>query len=227
MFMEKYKRPSDLPRRIPVFPLRNVLLLPRATLPLNIFEPRYLAMIDEVLAGHRLLGMVQPVEKSDDEESPHGKNADVRQIGCAGRLTSFQELDDGRILITLTGVARFNIVNEADTPEPYRSFEVDYAPFQHDMQPGHGEDHVDREQLQSVLKAYLETNKLSADWRAIENAPTELLVNVLSVISPFGSEEKQALLEADDLKSRADVLIALTRMELAAGDGGSGGGRLQ
>ncbi|MEO1719630.1 MAG: LON peptidase substrate-binding domain-containing protein [Pseudomonadota bacterium] len=228
MFTEQYKRPSDLPRRIPVFPLRNVLLLPRATLPLNIFEPRYLAMIDEVLAGHRLLGMIQPADKTSNEESPKNNHADVRTIGCVGRLTAFQELDDNRLLITLTGVSRFKVVAEPDASAPYRSFEVDYAEFAHDLEPGHGEDHVNRDALQTVLKSYLETNKLSADWRAIENAPTELLVNVLSVISPFAAEEKQALLEAPDLKSRADALIALTRMELAGdGSGSGGGGRMQ
>ncbi|MEO1710415.1 MAG: LON peptidase substrate-binding domain-containing protein [Pseudomonadota bacterium] len=226
MYMDKYKRVSDLPRRIPVFPLRGILLLPRATLPLNIFEPRYLAMIDEVLTGHRLLGIIQPSEKGEGE-SPEGKSSDVRKVGCVGRLTAYQELDDGRVLITLSGITRFAIDHEAETPEPYRSFQVDYTPFSQDLEAGSGEDDVDRDLLQTVLKAYLDNNKLGADWRAIANAPTELLVNVLSVISPFGSEEKQALLEAPTLKDRAEVLVALTEMELASNEGGSSGGRLQ
>lgn len=226
MFMEKYRRTTDLPRRIPVFPLRGVLLLPRATLPLNIFEPRYLAMIDEVLTGHRVLGMIQPAGPGA-EESPGGKTNAVREVGCVGRLTAYQELDDGRLLITLTGITRFKVIEEATTPAPYRSFVVDYEPFVHDLTNGHGEDDVDREHLQAVLKTYLDNNKLGADWRAIANAPTELLVNVLSVISPFGSEEKQALLEAETLAARAKVLIALTEMEIASGEGGGSGGRLQ
>lgn len=227
MFLDKYRRITDLPRRIPVFPLRGVLLLPRATLPLNIFEPRYLAMIDEVLTGHRLLGMIQPAGDGS-EESPEGKSNSVRSIGCVGRLTAYQELDDGRVLITLTGVCRFEVTGEVDTPEPYRSFNVDYGPFSDDLTQGAGEEGVDREALQGVLRSYLDSNKLGADWRAIANAPTELLVNVLSVIGPFAAEEKQALLEAPTLAARAKVLIALTEMVIASNEsGGSTGGRLQ
>ena len=224
MLTDKYKRISDLPRRVPVFPLRGVLLLPRATLPLNIFEPRYLAMIDEVLSGHRVLGIAQPDDEGS-EESPGGKAAPIRSVGCVGRLTAYQELDDGRLLITLTGLCRFKAEAEIDDPAPYRLFNVDYRPFESDLVANHGEDEVDREMLHQVLKAYLESNRLSGDWRAIANAPTELLVNALSVISPFAPEEKQALLEAPTLKDRADVLMALTEMELASNE--SGGGRLQ
>ncbi len=226
MLTDRYKRPSDLPKRLPVFPLRGALLLPRATLPLNIFEPRYLAMIDEIVSGHRVLGMAQPAG-GGDQESPSGKEAGVREIGCAGRLTAFQELDDGRVLITLTGITRFKILSEEDTGAPYRTFNVTYEPFCDDLVAGAGESEVDRDALHRVLKMYLDTNRLSADWRAIANAPTELLVNALCVISPFGSEEKQALLEAQTLKARADTLIALTEMELAGGDGGSDSGTLQ
>lgn len=227
MLTDKYQRPSDLPKRIPVFPLRGALLLPRATLPLNIFEPRYLAMIDEVISGHRILGMVQP-KSNTDEASPVGKASEVRRVGCAGRLSAFQELDDGRVLITLAGVSRFEIVSEDENSAPYRCFNVSYDRFADDLVHGHGEEDVDREALHRVLRTYLDTNRLSADWRAIGNAPTELLVNALCVISPFGSEEKQALLEAPTLKARADVLIALTEMELAGGgESGSDGGTLQ
>lgn len=223
MLTDRYKRSSDLPKRIPVFPLRGALLLPRATLPLNIFEPRYLAMIDEVIAGHRVLGMIQPVGNSGPE-SPDGTDCNVRSVGCAGRLTAFQELEDGRVLITLAGITRFNIVSEESSPAPYRSFQVSYENFAEDLVPGSGENEVDRDVLHRVLKTYLDTNRLTADWRAIGNAPTELLVNALCVISPFGAEEKQALLEAPSLKARADVLVALTEMELA---GGSDDGPLQ
>ncbi|MGF1650037.1 MAG: LON peptidase substrate-binding domain-containing protein [Hyphomicrobiaceae bacterium] len=226
MFTDKYRSPSDLPSQLPVFPLKGALLLPRATLPLNIFEPRYLAMIDDVISGDRILGMVQPGGGSG-EESPLGKSSDVRSVGCAGRLSAYQELDDGRVLISLTGLCRYRIVEEVTRVTPYRSFVVDYKPYENDLIAGFGEDEVDRDKLHRVLKSYLETNRLSADWRAIANASTELLINALSVISPFGSEEKQALLEAPTLKDRANVLIALTEMELASGDGGSGGGMIQ
>lgn len=226
MLTDRYRRTTDLPKRIPVFPLRGALLLPRATLPLNIFEPRYLAMVDEVIAGHRILGMVQPAAAGEDE-SPGGKSSDVRKIGCAGRLTAFQELDDGRVLITLAGITRFEIDSEEQNNAPYRSFNVSYDRFADDLAPGTGEDDVDREKLLEVLKMYLETNRLSTDWRAIGTAPTELLVNALCVISPFGSEEKQALLEAPSLKARTDVLVALTEMELAGEGGGNDGGTLQ
>ena len=227
MLTDKYRQISDLPHQIPLFPLRGAFLLPRATLPLNIFEPRYLAMIDHILAGRRVLGMIQPQSLGDDEESPDGKVVPLRRIGCAGRLTSYQELDDGRLLITLTGLCRFQIAEERETTEPFRMFKVDYAPFADDLTPGFGERDVDRDMLHRVLKSYLDSNRLTADWRAIANAPTEMLVNALSVISPFGDEEKQALLEARTLKDRAAVLVALAEMELAAGEGSSGGGRLQ
>jgi len=218
----KYTLVSEIPQRIPVFPLRGALLLPRATLPLNIFEPRYLAMIDEVMTGHRILGIVQPAG-GDDSESPQGNDYGVRAVGCAGRLTAYQELDDGRLMITLTGVCRFRIASEAEGPAPYRCFNVNYQEFAQDLDAGAGEDTVDRDVLHRVLKAYLESNRLSADWQAIADAPTELLVNALSVISPFAAEEKQALLEAPTLKDRADVLVALTQMELASNDDNSGG----
>ncbi|MEO1266351.1 MAG: LON peptidase substrate-binding domain-containing protein, partial [Pseudomonadota bacterium] len=149
--LQSYSLISEIPQRIPVFPLRGALLLPRATLPLNIFEPRYLAMIDEVLTGHRILGIVQPAG-GDDGESPQGSEFDVRHVGCAGRLTAYQELDDGRLLITLTGVCRFKIRSECDDSAPYRCFNVDYSDHAHDLRLGSGEEEVDREQLHTVLK---------------------------------------------------------------------------
>lgn len=228
--IDRYRRPSDLPPRLPLFPLRGAILLPRATLPLNIFEPRYLAMIDDAMSGARLVGIIQPAsaETADaDSESPQGKSFDLRRVGCAGRVTSYQEQDDGRVLITLTGVARFEIIDEAATAKPYRTASVTYDRFASDFTEGLGEEQVDRANLLRVLRAYLDTNRLKADWNAILRSPSELLVNALSVMSPYGGEEKQALLEAPDLKSRADVLVALAEMELAANGGGTGGGTLQ
>ncbi|MDX2259586.1 MAG: LON peptidase substrate-binding domain-containing protein [Hyphomicrobiaceae bacterium] len=223
---ELYRRPADLPSEIPVFPLRGAILLPRATLPLNIFEPRYLAMIDAVMSGRRVLGVIQPAGGDDGEESPMGKSFDLRSVGCVGRITTYQELDDGRFVITLTGVARFDILNEIKGDTPFRRMRVSYDRFADDFQSGRGEDEVDREALLSVLKKYLDANRLRADWSAILRASSEVLINALSVMSPYGPEEKQALLEAMDLKTRADVLVALAEMELAS-SGDSSGGTLQ
>lgn len=235
MLSELYRRPSDLPRQIPVFPLRGTILLPRAVLPLNIFEPRYLAMLDEVIAGNRLLGILQPergadrFEIDDDEpggavEAPEMDDVDLRKVGCLGRVTGFQELDDGRLMITLTGVARFRVIDEPVSGRPFRICNIDCDEFAVDLDEGMGEEEVDRETLLRVLKTYLSTHNLNADWHAITKASTEFLVNSLSVVSPYGPEEKQALLEAGDLKTRAEVLVALAEMELASGGDGSGSG---
>jgi Lon protease-like protein len=218
---ERYRRPADLPPRIPVFPLRGAILLPRSTLPLNVFEPRYLAMLDDVMAGARILGIIQP-QGGEGRESPEGRSQGLRRVGCAGRVTSYQELDDGRLTIGITGIARFEIVGEAETATPYRIMSVSYDRFASDLTHGLGEEQVDRTKLLSALKSYLERSQLKADWSVIERASSEFLINALCVMSPYGPEEKQALLEATDLKARAEVLVALAEMELAA-QGGSGG----
>jgi len=220
-----YRRPSDLPPQIPVFPLRGAILLPRATLPLNVFEPRYLAMVEAAMSGDRVIGVVQPAGGAEDEESPSGKSCELRLVGCAGRITTYQELDDGRFIITLTGVARFDVKCEVPSDAPFRTMTVTYDRYANDFQAGYGEADVDRENLLRVLRAYLDANNLKADWNAILRASNEVLINALSVMSPYGPEEKQALLEAADLKTRADVLVALAEMELASG--GTTGGTLQ
>lgn len=206
---------------VPLFPLRNVILLPRSTLPLNVFEPRYLELVSDILAGERLIGVLQPGLRGEDGESPEGKDFPLRNIGAVGRLTAFSETDDGRVLITVTGITRFALIGEDASDAPYRMGRVDYAPFVHDMVRGEGEDAVDRDRLLTVLKTYLDAHELSADWDSINHSSNERLVNTLSMISPYGAEEKQALLEAPDLKSRAEVLVALAEMELAARDDGS------
>lgn len=220
-FADQYRRPADLPSRLPLFPLRGAILLPGSTLPLNIFEPRYLEMIDDVMSGARMLGIVQP-SGSDDDESPLGKEVPLRRIGGAGRVTSYQELDDGRFAIAVTGIARFEIVAEAETASAYRTATVSYDRFAGDLTRGLGEEQVDRRRLIAALHTYLEEHNLSTDWSVIERAPSEFLVNALCVMSPYGPEEKQALLEAKDLKTRAEVLVALAEMESAT-RGGSGG----
>ena len=218
---DRYRRPADLPPQIPVFPLRGAILLPRASLPLNVFEPRYLAMIDDVMSGPRMIGVIQPAGGAAGE-SPEGKSAGLKRVGCAGRVTTYQELEDGRLTVTLTGVVRCEIVSEVPTARPYRVMNVSYDRFAPDFDRGLGEDQVDRTKLLCALKSYLESNRLTADWTVIERASSEFLINALSVMSPYGPEEKQALLEALDLKTRAEVLVALAEMELAA-QGGSGG----
>ena len=218
---ERYRRPADLPPRIPLFPLRGAILLPGSTLPLNIFEPRYLEMLDDVMSGSRVLGMIQPVG-SEAQESPPGRDVDLRRIGGAGRITSYQELDDGRIAIGVTGISRFEIVGEAETGKPYRAATVSYDRFASDLTRGYGEERIDRVRLIGVLRSYLTQNNLQTDWAVIDRAPSEYLINALCVMSPYGPEEKQALLEASDLKTRAEVLVALAEMDLAA-RGGSGG----
>jgi len=221
--VDRYRRPSDLPPRLPVFPLRGAILLPRSSLPLSVFEPRYLAMLDDVLAGPRLIGIVQPQTTGESSpESPAGKSAALKRIGCVGRVTAYQEVDDGRLLITVTGVARFEAVDEATTAKPYRIMSVSYDRFASDFAAGLGEERVDRDRLLTVLRSYLDANRLSADWTAIQRASNEVLINALSVMSPYGPEEKQALLEAPDLKTRAEVLVTLAEMELASGSGSGG-----
>lgn len=223
---DRYRGPEDPAARIPVFPLTGAILLPRATLPLNVFEPRYLAMIDNAIGGERLVGIIQPETGESGIESPVGKAAALKRVGCAGRITSFQEVDDGRMIITLTGIARFEVLREALVSMPYRVFDVSYGRFASDFDRGAGEDAVDREHLLRVLRAYLVHNGIEMDWQAIGRASTEYLINALSIMSPYGPEEKQALLEAHDLKARADVLTALAEMEIA-GRGRAGGGTLQ
>lgn len=219
---ERYRKAEDLPRLLALFPLRGVILLPGSTLPLNVFEPRYLTLVDDVLGGDRLIGIVQPDRAEGESESPDGKDVRLRPVGSIGRITSFSEADDGRYLITLTGIARFEISDEEASEKPYRMARISLVRFADDLVRGEGEDDVDRERLLAVLKTYLEVNQLSADWDSINRSSNELLVNTLSMISPYGPEEKQALLEAETLKARSEVLIALAEMELASRDNGSG-----
>jgi Lon protease-like protein len=207
-----YRSSADLAHVIPVFPLPGALLLPRGQMPLNIFEPRYLAMIDDALRdGHRLIGMIQPdVTHPGDAEEPN-----LFHTGCVGRITQFAESGDGRYLIQLTGVARFRVERELEVQTLYRQCEVNYAPFADDFIARKGEDAVDRDHLLAALSAFLKKNRLQADWKGIESAPNEALVNALAMMSPYGVAEKQALLEAPDLKTRAEILIAVTEIELA------------
>ncbi len=210
-----YVKAADLPQVIPVFPLPGTILLPRGQLPLNIFEPRYLNMIDDAMAGDRIIGMIQP--QGGPQRLPG-----LSPIGCAGRITSFAETSDGRYLITLTGCARFRLGSEIPTRTPYRQVRADFAPFESDLSAPPVDDvGLDRDGLLDALRAYLETRGLDIDWDTAETAPPEALVNSLAMALPFDPPEKQALLEAADLDERARVLTALMRID-AAGDNEDG-----
>jgi Lon protease-like protein len=210
---------SALPDILPIFPLLGVLLLPRGRLPLNIFEPRYLAMTRDALGGERLIGMVQPSDpgslgvESPGIQSPGigAMNPPVYPIGCAGRITQFSETDDGRYLLTLTGVSRFRIVDELPLISGYRRVVPDWRPFAHDRErpddPG-----FDRSRLIRGLKSYFSGREISADWEAIEKAPGEHLVTSIAMACPFAPSEKQALLEAADPDERARLLTTLVEM---------------
>jgi len=219
-----YKGSADLPEIIPVFPLPGALLLPRGQMPLNIFEPRYLAMIDDSLRdGHRLVGMIQPdPARPGSEEKPT-----LFTIGCVGRITQLAETGDGRYLLQLTGVARFKVEEELKVATAYRQCRVTFVPFADDFIARKGEDDVDRKAVLEALTSFLKANNLKTDWQGVESAPNEALVNALAMMSPYGTAEKQALLEAPDLKTRAEILIAVTEMDLAKKTAGGGEPPLQ
>jgi uncharacterized protein len=212
-----YKVPEDLPGVIAVFPLPGALLLPRGQMPLNIFEPRYLTMVDDTLRSTRLIGMIQP---DPTHPGPDQAKPNLFHVGCIGRITQLAESGDGRYLIQLTGIARFRVREELPVDTPYRQCQVTYRPFADDFIARKGEGEVDRKTLLRTLADFLKANNLKADWAGIENAPNEALVNALAMMSPYGAAEKQALLEAPDLKTRAEILVAVTEIELAKGKTG-------
>lgn len=213
--MSKHIAPADLPDRIPVFPLPGALLLPRARLPLNIFEPRYLAMLDDTMkTEHRLIGMIQPVAV------PEGRGKDptkMHKIGCAGRLTGFQETEDGRYMITLTGVSRFRVREMVEGFTPYLCANVTWDSFCRDLGRRELDQGFDRPAFLAVLKKYFETAQLASDWDSLKEAEEELLVNSLSMLCPFDPEEKQALLEAPTLETRRETLVTLMEFALRGG----------
>ena len=205
-----------LPDTLPIFPLSGVLLLPGGKLPLNIFEPRYLSMIFDSLAGHRLIGMVQPVQPGG--YAGDGMPADdgapkVHQVGCAGRVVSFNETEDGRLLLALSGVCRFQISRELDIAQGgYRRVSALFSPYRADLDYGDEMVVLDRERLMAGLAAFFRGKNLSTDWDAVKKADDLNLVNSLSMVLPFGPAEKQALLEAADTSARAKLLIAFLEM---------------
>ncbi len=194
-----YRRPKEMPRLMPVFPLAGALLLPRRPIQLTIFEPRYLAMLDDALSGERLIGMIQP-SAGDEAEEPA---PELCPVGCAGRIVQYAEIGDDRCFLTLMGVARFRIAREQTTTTPYRLVRADFSDFADDFEEGLGEGAVDRKSLIEALRAFAEANRIKIDWEDVDKASNEMLVNGLAMLSPYGAKEKQALLEAADLKSRA------------------------
>jgi Lon protease-like protein len=204
----------DLPDTIPVFPLPGALLLPRSRLPLHIFEPRYLQMLDDCMKTKaRLIGMVQPREvPGSDEKRLHA-------IGCAGRLTGFSETEDGRYMVTLSGISRFRIKEEVTGFTPYRRCNVDWTAFNRDLGPEEIDKDFDRAAFLEVLGRYFQANNLSTDWSSLKEADPELLISSLSMLCPFSAEDKQALLEAPSLSTRRETLVTLIEFALRSGEG--------
>jgi Lon protease-like protein len=204
-----YRKAADLPQTIPLFPLPGAILFPRAAMPLNIFEPRYLNMVDDALAGDRLIGMIQPAAREA------GERPALLHVGAVGKITTFSETEDGRYLITLTGLCRFRLIRELPMSAPYREAIVDFEDFADDLIERPAQ--IDRSRLRSALVAYIAANRFSADWALIEEAPSETLVNAVAALCPFDLMSKQALLESPTLTERANALIALLEWPNAEG----------
>ncbi len=214
--LKRPQSPADIPASIPIFPLTGALLLPYARRPLNIFEPRYLEMIDHALRGDRLIGLIQPQDTS--EESPQGQ-VPVQKIGTVGRITHFEEIEDARYFVILEGVCRFEYVKEIPTMSPFRRAMVSTDPFASDFDREFGEEAVDRQRFLKMMRDYAEFGDFDLNWDEIEKTGTADLVNFCCMVSPYGAAEKQALLEANSLEARAETLIAMAEIEMAKGDG--------
>jgi hypothetical protein len=211
MAMSGYRKAKDLPAVIPVFPLDGALLLPGGVLPLQIFEPRYLNMIDDAMAGDRIIGMIQT----------NGEGARARpglaRVGCAGRITSYSETSDGKYLIALTGLCRFAVREEIAAPKPYRQVQADFTAFEADLQADGDGDEFERAPFLNLLRRYLDHRGLGVEWDVVNAAPAQALINSLCMALPFSPLEKQALLEAPDLEGRRGVLTTLLEIEAASG----------
>ncbi|MFP7672080.1 LON peptidase substrate-binding domain-containing protein [Marivita sp. S0852] len=205
-------RVTELPGSIPIFPLPGALLLPRARLPLHLFEPRYLQMLEDAMkTPARLIGMIQPNVR------PNGDQTAVHRIGCAGRITQFSETEDGRYMITLTGISRFRVETEVEGFTPYRKFEVNWDGFDRDQGGPEHDRGFDRDMFLDLLDRYFAARDLSADWATLKDADDELLINSLSMLLDFEPEEKQALLEAPSLSTRRETLVTLIEYALRGG----------
>ena len=208
--------PADLPRTVPLFPLSGALLLPFSHRPLNIFEPRYIELVDAALRGDRLIGLIQPEDTS--EESPRGRAA-LQSVGCLGRLTHFEESGEGRYFIILEGLTRFRLLHELTVMTAYRQGVISAEGFENDFTRDFGEEAVDRERFVKMMRDYAEFASIELNWDEIERTGTADLVNFCCMVSPYGPAEKQQLLEAPSLEARAETLIALTEYEMARSGG--------
>jgi len=197
--------PSALPEELPVFPLPGAVLLPQARLPLNIFEPRYLAMVEDALGKGRMIGMIQPSTPEDSATPP------LYSVGCAGRITSFNETEDGRLLIVLSGVCRFRVAGEMPVTRLYRTVRPDWKPYLADLGDNPAPE-IDRARLIDLLQAYFKKNAISVDWNVVQSAPNDVLVPTIIMICPLATAEKQALLEAESFALRAKMLATLLEM---------------
>ena len=210
--------PQQVPDVVPIFPLTGALLLPYSHRPLNIFEPRYLEMVDFALSTDRLIGLIQPEDTS--EESPAGQ-VPLHRIGCLGRITHFEESGDGRYFIILEGVTRFALTEEVERGTPYRLAKISAEAFAADFARNDGEDEVDRARFVKMMRDYAEFASIELNWEEIERTGTAELVNFCAMVSPYGPAEKQVLLEAQTLNDRAETLIAMTEYEMAGGGKGA------
>ena len=202
---------EKLPENIPLFPLPGALLLPNSRLPLNIFEPRYINMVEDALATkHRLIGMIQPIKLNIGDSLKEANK--YQKVGCAGRIVSFTETEDGRYLITLEGISRFNFSKEIETQKPYILSEIDWGLYTNDLVPFEGLNSFDRNGFLEILKKYLDSAQIASDWEVLKKAREEVLVNSLSMLCPFEPEEKQVLLEAETIVNRLDVLVTLMKL---------------
>jgi len=214
--------PVDLPDTIPIFPLPGALLLPRARLPLHLFEPRYLAMIDDALKTQaRLIGMIQPYEgppgRGPGKGAGRGGGSRLHAIGCAGRITGFSETEDGRYMVTLAGASRFRVLREVEGFAPYRRCEVSWAGFERDLGDAEHDPGLQRDPFLDALNRYFQSQGLSTDWESVREAEDELLINSISMLCPFPPEDKQALLEAPTLPTRRETLVTLIEFALRSG----------
>ena len=210
--------PAELPKSVPLFPLSGALLLPFSHRPLNIFEPRYIDMVDAALRGDRLIGLIQP--EDTEEESPRGRSP-LQPIGCLGRLTHFEESGEGRYFIILEGVTRFRLAQELTVMTPYRQGAIAAEEFATDFERDFGEERVDRERFVRMMRDYAEFANIELNWEEIERTGTADLVNFCCMVGPYGPAEKQVLLEAETLEQRAETLIAMTEDEIARGGNGA------
>jgi len=209
--------PADLPKSVPIFPLSGALLLPFSHRPLNVFEPRYIELVDAALRGDRLIGLIQPEDTT--EESPKGRSP-LQSIGCLGRLTHFEESAEGRYFIILEGVTRFRLTHELTVMTPYRQGLISAEDFASDFTRSFGEDAVDRERFVRMMREYAAFANIELNWEEIERTGTADLINFCCMVGPYGPAEKQVLLEAQTLEQRAETLIAMTEYEIARGAGG-------